>query len=180
MISKLAISSLLVSISSLGSAGEHKGNEKKHKRKAHAHEHGKSEFKLIVSGNTLSLDGTLPMDDIVGFERAPSNEAEKEAFKAAIELIKTGKLIAPENTDCVVSEAKAEVDPAFDPKITHYELDIELAWNCQTPVTKLKLDGFASFKNINGLKFMAVNQGKQTSFSVKRADQKTVVPLSGK
>jgi hypothetical protein len=182
MISKSMIFALLASVSSLGYADQHKKDEaaKKPKRKAHAHEHGKSEFKIIASGKDLSLEGALPMDDIIGFERAPANEAEKEALKAAMDLIKTGKLIAPENADCTISEAKAFVDPAFDQKITHYEVDIDLSWKCQSPVTHLKLDGFANFKNVNSLKLVALNQGKQTSISVKRSDQKTVVPLAGK
>lgn len=182
MISKSIIFAFLASFTTLGFADEVKkdGTTKKPKRKAHAHEHGKSEFKMIASGKDLSLDGTLPMDDVIGFERAPANEAEKEALKAAMELIKTGKLLAPENTDCVISDAKAFVEPAFNQKITHYEVDISLSWKCQTPVTHLKLDGFANFKNINTFKLVALNQGKQTSITVKRSDQKTVVPLAGK
>ncbi len=147
------------------------------KRKAHSHEHGNSEFKLIATGNELILEGALPMDDVFGFERAPKNDAERAALKNALNLIETGKLLAPDNVDCKISEAKAEIDPQFDRKVTHYEVDISLSWKCPKPVTQLRLDGFASFKSINSLTLVLLNQGKQTSISVKRSDQKSVVSL---
>jgi len=153
---------------------------KKASRKAAAHVHGSSELSLIASANDFSVSGALPMDDVAGFERAPRSEAERAILKDAIDLIKAGKLVAPENTDCKLSDPKVFVDPAFDQSITHYELDVDLAWHCSTPVVAIKVEGFNSFKNINSLKFSVLNQGKQTALSVKRSDQKTSITLPKK
>jgi hypothetical protein len=180
---KFSSISLLVCLftASSGFGGEHKEHKTgKIHRKAGAHIHGSSEFKIISAEKSFSAEGALPMDDVAGFERAPKNEAEKTVLKNAIDQIKAGKLFAPENLDCTVSEAKVDVDPAFDPKVTHYVLDIDLSWTCQTPVTNMKVEGFNTFKNVNALKFSVLNQGKQTSLSLKRTDKKDILSLSGK
>lgn len=177
----LYFAALILGVSQLSVAAEKpEVKKKKTLRKAAAHVHGSSEMNVVASGNTFSVTGSLPMGDIAGFERAPHNEAESAALKSAFELIKVGKLVEPENADCKITDPKVFVDPTFDQSISHYEIDIDLSWNCQSPVKNLKVDGFNSFKNINSLKFLVLDQGKQTSLTMKRSDQKTIVPLSKK
>ena len=172
---------LMLACSHLSLAAEKTDSKKKKTlRKAAAHVHGSSELNIVASGNKFSITGSLPMDDIAGFERAPHNETESAALKSAFDLIKDGKLVAPENADCKIADPKVFVDPTFDKTITHYEVDIDLSWSCQSPVKNLKVEGFNNFKNINALKFLVLDQGKQTSLSLKRSEQKTTVSLSKK
>ncbi|MEI8026338.1 MAG: DUF2796 domain-containing protein [Pseudomonadota bacterium] len=172
---------LLMTVSQLSSAAEKTDpKKKKNHRKAAAHVHGSSELNIVASANEFSVTGSLPMDDIAGFERAPHNETESAAIKSAFDLIKAGKLVGPENADCKITDPKVFVDPTFDKSISHYEIDIDLSWSCQSPVKNITVEGFNTFKNINALKFLVLDQGKQTSLSLKRSDQKTLVPLSKK
>lgn len=181
MVNRLVYGICAMLISALALADQTSGlGAKKPKRKGHKHEHGKSEFRLISSGTELSLEGALPLADLVGFERSPKSEQEKKDLNQALELVKAGKLIAPDSSECSITEAKAVVDPDFSDKVSHYEVDIEIAWKCVKPVVQIKLDGFTHFKNINSLNLIVLNQGKQASISVKRSDQKATVSLPGK
>jgi hypothetical protein len=181
MVKRLICGACVLLISTLGTAEQTSGvGAKKPKRKGHKHEHGKSEFRLISSGTEFGLEGALPLADLVGFERAPKSEQEKKDLNQALELVKTGKLIAPDSSECSIAEAKAVVDPDFSDKVSHYEVDIEIAWKCAKPVVQLKLDGFTHFKNVNSLNLIILNQGKQASLSVKRSDHKSAVSLPGK
>lgn len=65
-------------------------------RQHDAHEHGVSEVKLAVEGNTVEIELESPGADIVGFEHTPATEADKVAVaKAAAILAKGGDVFAP-------------------------------------------------------------------------------------
>lgn len=61
-----------------------------------AHEHGVSEVKLAVDGNTVEIELESPGADIVGFEHPPASDADKAAVaKAAAILARGGEIFAP-------------------------------------------------------------------------------------
>lgn len=53
-----------------------------------AHEHGHGDLKIAIDGDELQIELTSPGADIVGFEHAPSTDADHAAVDAAVEKLK--------------------------------------------------------------------------------------------
>ena len=50
----------------------------------HAHVHGQLKLDVAVDGPTVVIDMESPLDNIVGFERAPKTDAEKKIVEDAV------------------------------------------------------------------------------------------------
>ncbi|WP_139312245.1 ZrgA family zinc uptake protein, partial [Vibrio ponticus] len=53
-------------------------------RQHDAHVHGEVEFNIAQDGNELLVEITAPGADVVGFEHAPENDAQKQALEKAV------------------------------------------------------------------------------------------------
>lgn len=49
-----------------------------------AHVHGAATMDVAVDGNDITFELSTPLDNLVGFERAPRTDAERERFASAI------------------------------------------------------------------------------------------------
>jgi len=58
-----------------------------------AHQHGVLELDIAVEARRLSLQVASPLDNLVGFERAPRNDAERKRVDAALAKLKGGQAI---------------------------------------------------------------------------------------
>ncbi|RZL64863.1 MAG: DUF2796 domain-containing protein [Variovorax sp.] len=72
----LSIAALCLGLA--GVAGAQKHNHQ------HAHVHGQMELTVAVDGPRLVIELASPLDSIVGFERAPKNDAEKKTVESAL------------------------------------------------------------------------------------------------
>ena len=80
-------------------------------REQEAHEHGHGTLDIVVEGEELAIELRIPAVNVVGFEHAPRDEAEREAIRKA--LVPFGDaasvLELPAEAECEVEEAKAEI-----------------------------------------------------------------------
>ena len=78
-----------------------------------AHEHGVGQLNLAVEGDEVEIELTVPGADAVGFEHAPSTNAQKQAVREAARALKVAdKLFAfPKAAGCRAE--KAEVGSAL-------------------------------------------------------------------
>ena len=80
-------------------------------REHEAHEHGHGTLDIVVEGEELAIELRIPAVNVVGFEHAPRDEAEREAIRKA--LVPFGDaasvLELPAEAECEVEEAKAEI-----------------------------------------------------------------------
>jgi hypothetical protein len=53
-----------------------------------AHQHGAAEMQVAVEGELVSISLQMPLDSLVGFERAPRTAAERQAAASALERIR--------------------------------------------------------------------------------------------
>lgn len=53
-----------------------------------AHQHGIVQLDIGVERDTLALELEMPLDSLVGFERAPRTDAERERVKAAVQKLR--------------------------------------------------------------------------------------------
>lgn len=120
-----------------------------------AHEHGAAKLDVAVSGNTIVLMLDTPLDSIVGFERAPRNDAERaRVAKAEAMLREPAKLFAFDAAaGCTAGkvELKAPVlgwggaPPAKE--TGHADLEASFEFSCQDAAKARALEHqlFASF-----------------------------------
>ena len=76
-----------------------------------AHEHGHGTLDIVVEGEELVMELRIPGVNVVGFEHAPRDDAEREAVRQA--LVPFGDaaslFVLPAEAECEVEEAKAEI-----------------------------------------------------------------------
>jgi hypothetical protein len=75
-----------------------------------AHEHGRVSVNVAVDGEDVAVDLESPALHVVGFERAPRDEAERRAAADAVAWLRAGRRIAgvPAGAGCRLVSASAE------------------------------------------------------------------------
>ena len=81
----------------------------------HAHVHGVATLQVTVDGGRLAIDFSTPLDNLVGFERAPRTEPEKAAASQVLQrLRKPEDLIVPSpEARCIRTSVKIDA-PVLD------------------------------------------------------------------
>lgn len=145
-----------------------------------AHQHGVLELDIAVEARKLSLQMTSPLDNLVGFERAPRNDAERKRVDAALAKLKEGpalfaidpsagcKLAQVELSSAVLKLGTAE--PAKQGRATdseHADVDAVFEYECQDAaraafVDVLLFEAFPGMKQINVQVAAATGQLKRT------------------
>ena len=80
------------------------------RRQHDAHEHGHASMQVVLEGAELGINIEAPGMDIVGFEHAPEDDAEKGRIQQAVSQLEnvTAMFALPEKAMCSVTEAHAE------------------------------------------------------------------------
>lgn len=120
-----------------------------------AHEHGVAKLNLTVQGDQLILNVEMPMDNLVGFERAPQNDAERTSLAAAVDRLRAAvEVVKPAlEAQCVLSAAKVDapfLDAKPDASNGHADVDAEYVFMCKQPakLSKVDLGFFESFRRL--------------------------------
>jgi Protein of unknown function (DUF2796) len=81
----------------------------------HAHVHGIATLQIAVDGDRLTIDFSTPLDNLVGFERAPRTEREKAAASQALQRLRKPEdlLIPSPEARCVRTSVKIDA-PVLD------------------------------------------------------------------
>ena len=94
---------LLAGAAFAASEGEHREHD--------AHEHGHGTLDIVIEGEELVIELRIPAVNVVGFEHAPRDDAEREAVRQA--LVPFGDaasvFLLPEGAECEVEGAKTEI-----------------------------------------------------------------------
>ena len=85
------------------SDGEHREHE--------AHEHGRGMLDIVAEGEELVVEFRIPAANVVGFEHAPRDDAEREAVRKAAETFRNpaSVLVLPAEAECEIEEAGAGI-----------------------------------------------------------------------
>ena len=98
-----------------------------------AHEHGALKLDVAIEGNKLTIAMEAPLDNLLGFERAPRTDAERKAAADVLARLrnpdKGGPLFALDAAaQCIVGKAEVQA-PVLEPgaksapKDEHADLD---------------------------------------------------------
>lgn len=76
-----------------------------------AHEHGRGMLDIVAEGEELVVEFRIPAANVVGFEHAPRNDAEREAVRKVSETFRdpASVLALPAEAECEVEEAEAGI-----------------------------------------------------------------------
>lgn len=82
----------------------------------HAHEHGVADLRIAIEGSTLLVEFESPMANLVGFEHAARNDAERKAVADLAKRLRSpdGLLALPAAAGCKLKEVELELPGADD------------------------------------------------------------------
>jgi hypothetical protein len=128
----------------------------------HKHVHGEGRLDLAIVRDTVTLDLELPLDAVVGFERAPKSAKEQAALAAAEKTLKdAAALWLPSPVaDCKVEAATVGM-PQFGGG--HVDIDANYVFRCKNPVALKGIETtlFDSFKRLYRLEVQRTGPGGQ-------------------
>ena len=137
---------------------------------APAHQHGAASLQVSLDGRVLQIAFEGPADNLLGFEHAPQNEAQKKTVERAEQQLKHAiQLFAtPPAAECEVQPARVDMKlPAAGSGETHSEIEAEWRWECGKPDALAHVDVgglFKAFPRLKQLKVQIVSaRGQKTA-----------------
>ena len=181
-------------------AGEkHDEHDHDHEKRQHdAHVHGIAALNLALEGDEVHVELESPAANIVGFEHAPSSEADHAALDKAVAMLKDGDGLFRFNseagcrmekanvTSSVLDEEHAEHKDEHDhekhddhdhekgehEEEAHSDIDAVYHFECAQPgkLTRLTVELFESFSGMDKLNVQYVIENKQGAAELTPAD----------
>ncbi|WP_396266932.1 DUF2796 domain-containing protein [Ideonella sp.] len=148
-----------------------------------AHVHGEMKLLVTVEGAQLSVSAEVPLDNLLGFERAPRSEAERQAAAAVLarwqDPVKAPALLAPSpQAQCSVSQAKVMAPVLQGPagaaaQAEHAELEASYTWTCQSPaaLASLEVALWAAYPRVSRIEVLVAGPKGQHKTVLKRPRQ---------
>jgi hypothetical protein len=140
-----------------------------------AHTHGTGKLDVVVEGGRLTLAAEIPLEDLVGFERAPRSEKERAAVDAMRAYFRSGKAFVPSAAaGCTLGEAKVE---ATTPEKGHAELGATLVYECAASAELRQIEAalFQEYKRLKRLDARVVSAKGQKA--ARLTPQKPTLPV---
>ncbi len=168
------------------SADEKHEHEHDHEKRQHdAHVHGIAALNLALEGQEVHVELDSPAANIVGFEHAPSSEADHAALDKAVATLKDGDRLFLFNAEARCRMEKAGVTSALldeehdehadkhssdhdherheDEDEAHSDIEAAYHFECDEPgkLTQLTVELFEAFPGTEELKVQYVIESKQ-------------------
>ncbi|WP_291998539.1 DUF2796 domain-containing protein [Candidatus Accumulibacter sp. ACC012] len=95
----------------------------------HKHVHGEGRLDAVIDEGSISLDVELPLDAVVGFERAPKNDKQKAALAGAEKILNDAATLWQPTPAAGCSVQSVQVGmPKFDGE--HADIDANYVFRC--------------------------------------------------
>ncbi len=154
---------------------------------AQTHEHGTARLDLALEGGLLSLQLEVPLDALVGFERAPRNDAERKRVDAAIARFKAADLLFKPDADGACALKRVELtspvlklgDATAAPAGGgHADLDALVEFDCKdaAKLRSIEVGLFDAFPKMQRIHVQAVTAMGQSKRSLKRPENRISLP----
>jgi hypothetical protein len=162
VVSRLSLACLITLLASAAFAGE-------------VHQHGVARLNLVLDKDSLLLFFETPLENLVGFERAPRTESERKAAAAALGLLRAGDdLFRPnQRARCVFENVRVDAN-LLERSLTgvktpatsadeHAELTAQYQFKCAQPsaLSSLGVHLFQSFERMTRVDVQSVLPGRQ-------------------
>lgn len=143
-----------------------------------AHVHGLARLDVAVEAGNVTLSAEIPMDSLVGFERAPRTDAERKAATEALATLRDGARLFRFDAAAQCTLKSAEVDaPVIEqpakaaPAGGHADVDARYSYACAQPAQLAALEVllFDAFKRIERIEVQAALAKGQTKSVLRRS-----------
>jgi hypothetical protein len=125
----------------------------------HAHVHGHAQLEVSVQGSRLYIALTIPMEVLVGFERAPRSDDERARLDRALELLRAPTLFRP-SAAAACRHRSATLSwssggpTSLPPEDSHNDLNLVTEFDCAEPAQLAALeaaifDAFSRLRRID-------------------------------
>ena len=147
-----------------------------HQHRHHdSHQHGVAEMNVAIDGNQLIIELKSPAANIVGFEHAPQDQAERKQVKQAMEQLKMAdKIFQPSAAaKCIPDAAEVESELAQHDhghqhresidKNSHAEFNASYTFSCQhiKQLTQMQVNLFSLFSGMEKIKTQIISPNLQ-------------------
>jgi hypothetical protein len=152
-----------------------------------AHEHGALKLDVAIEGGKLTIAMEAPLDNLLGFERAPRTDAERKAAADVLARLRSpdkGTPLFVMDAAAQCSLGKAEVQaPMLEPdaksgaKDEHADLDSSYEFSCAKPEALRSLDIglFDAYKRIQLIDVQVAGPKGQAKVTLKRPARKVLL-----
>lgn len=144
----------------------------------HAHVHGQLKLDVAVDGPTVVIDMESPLDNIVGFERAPKTDAEKKTVEEAVAQLRAADklFVIDPAANCKLgpvdlrSGALGLGNPDPNEPVGHADLDATFSFNCTNAAAAKFIDVnlFGVFKGLRQIDSQIASAQGQFKRQLKR------------
>ncbi|MGB7184263.1 MAG: DUF2796 domain-containing protein [Burkholderiaceae bacterium] len=156
------------------------------------HEHGAVKLNIAIEGTELLIIMEAPLNNLLGFERRPRTDEERQAAAAVLTRLRgSDKGVSLFTLDaaaqCRLKSATVQapvIEPELksgtqtNPKGGHADLDASYEFSCATP-GELRMLGttlFSTYKRIQRIDVQVIGPNGQSKLRLKRPDRQ--VPLA--
>ncbi len=150
----------------------------------HAHVHGLAKMDIAVDAKTITVNLNTPLDNLVGFERAPRTDSERKRVDEAVARLRAGDQMFKfdpaagcKMTRVELSSAVLKLGPATAaPKDGHAELEGDWEFACSDATLARHVDvGLFAFNQIKRVEVQLALPKTQLKRELKRPNQRLVL-----
>jgi hypothetical protein len=146
---------------------------------ASPHQHGTATLDIAVDAGRVSIVLDTPLDNLLGFERAPRTEAERQQAAAAVALLRDAGRLFRIDPAAGCTLAQVELDSAAlklgaegpaTPREGHADLEGRFDFDCRQGdrAAYVEIGLFEAFRNLRRLELQLVTPKGQTKASLQR------------
>lgn len=143
---------------------------------ASPHQHGVARLDVGVESGRVTLELEMPLDNAVGFERAPRDDAERQRLDAALARLRDGAALFGIDPSAGCTLAAAEADTRLDGG--HADIDARWEFGCQDAARAgfVEVHLFSAFARLQRLDVQTATPRGQMKATLRRGS--TRLPLA--
>jgi Protein of unknown function (DUF2796) len=150
----------------------------------HAHVHGVAKMDIAVETKKITISLETPLDNLVGFERAPRTDSERQRANEAVARLRAGDALfkfdpaaACRMTSVELSSTALKLGkPEATPKDGHAELDAEWQFDCADAGRAAFVDvGLFAFNQLKRVQVQLALPKAQVKRELKRPNTRLVL-----
>jgi hypothetical protein len=148
---------------------------------ARPHQHGVAKLDIAVATGKVTIDFESPLDNLVGFERAPRTDAERQRSDAAVATLKAGETLlridpAARCTLAGITQNSAPLQLGTpDSKAAtegHADLDASFEFTCKGAPGFVEVGLFEAFPRLQRIEVLTATARGQSRAILKRPDKR--------
>lgn len=146
----------------------------------HAHVHGVARLQVAIDGEHLTLEFTSPLDNLVGFERAPRTDKERSALKNMMARLQQPEALFIPSPEARCARTAVQIDMPFNAKPAakageseHAALTAEVVFKCERAqnLRGLSVAIFDAFPGLKRIEAQVAGAKKQVAARLTARDR---------